>query len=187
MDANSTHEKGVGSLPTVVEAAAAIRTGALTSRGSSTGGHTGVQQDDTLAVYLDRYDEPARAAAAAADRESASGLDRGPLHGIPIGIEDLLTAARARRLRTVLPSVRGVRPVSDREILLAAPAAAGLEPSDDEVETLLNLAPAVRALAASLEAVDGDRAVVRRVSDASTNRTEPISANSPAGGASDVT
>src|SRR5690606_35063792 len=37
-----------------------------------------------------RYDEAALEAAQRADTELASGRDRGPLHGIPVGIKDIL-------------------------------------------------------------------------------------------------
>jgi aspartyl-tRNA(Asn)/glutamyl-tRNA(Gln) amidotransferase subunit A len=46
----------------------------------------------TKAFITVRADE-ARAAAAAADRELESGIDRGPLHGIPISIKDLIDEA----------------------------------------------------------------------------------------------
>ena len=46
----------------------------------------------TNAFVTVRADE-ARAAAQAADRELASGVDRGPLHGIPISIKDLIDEA----------------------------------------------------------------------------------------------
>ncbi|MBS1880496.1 MAG: amidase [Actinobacteria bacterium] len=50
----------------------------------------GDRLDGTLNVYVARFDESARRAAAAADRELAAGLDRGPLHGIPVGVKDLI-------------------------------------------------------------------------------------------------
>jgi len=40
-------------------------------------------------------EDSALAAAARADAELASGLDRGPLHGLPLGIKDLLATADA--------------------------------------------------------------------------------------------
>ncbi len=46
--------------------------------------------DDTLGTWLDRYDESALARAAEADAELAAGTDRGPLHGIPLGIKDII-------------------------------------------------------------------------------------------------
>jgi aspartyl-tRNA(Asn)/glutamyl-tRNA(Gln) amidotransferase subunit A len=49
--------------------------------------------DAVLGTYLARFDEQALASAARADRELAEGVDRGPLHGIPIGIKDILAVA----------------------------------------------------------------------------------------------
>ena len=77
--------------PTITEAAAAIRAGKLTS----------VAIVEQCLERIRRYDEKLRAwvlvdhegalsAAAAADRELAKGHDRGSLHGIPIGIKDII-------------------------------------------------------------------------------------------------
>lgn len=77
--------------PTISEAAAAIRAGKLTS----------VALVERCLERIDRYDEKIHAwvlvdregalkAADAADRELAGGYDRGPLHGIPIGIKDII-------------------------------------------------------------------------------------------------
>jgi aspartyl-tRNA(Asn)/glutamyl-tRNA(Gln) amidotransferase subunit A len=46
--------------------------------------------DALLGTYLERYDEAALASAARADEEIARGVDRGPLHGIPLGVKDIL-------------------------------------------------------------------------------------------------
>ena len=40
-----------------------------------------------LGTYLCRFDESALDAADKADSELQSGMDRGPLHGIPLGIK----------------------------------------------------------------------------------------------------
>ncbi|HLZ29679.1 MAG TPA: amidase [Chloroflexota bacterium] len=45
---------------------------------------------DTIAAFVTITDDAARAAARRADAELASGHDRGPLHGIPLGIKDIL-------------------------------------------------------------------------------------------------
>ncbi|MEM9656217.1 MAG: amidase [Actinomycetota bacterium] len=47
-------------------------------------------QDDALGTWITRFDDAALAGAAEADRELAAGVDRGPLHGIPLGIKDIL-------------------------------------------------------------------------------------------------
>jgi aspartyl-tRNA(Asn)/glutamyl-tRNA(Gln) amidotransferase subunit A len=46
-------------------------------------------------VYVERFGETAHRAAADADREFAAGIDRGPLHGIPIGIKDIIFTREA--------------------------------------------------------------------------------------------
>lgn len=46
--------------------------------------------DAKLGCFITRMDESALAAAARADAAFASGIDRGPLQGIPIGLKDIL-------------------------------------------------------------------------------------------------
>ncbi|MEA3218234.1 MAG: amidase [Acidimicrobiia bacterium] len=46
--------------------------------------------DPTLGTYLARFDDSALKAAAEADAERAAGRERGPLHGIPVGVKDIL-------------------------------------------------------------------------------------------------
>ncbi|HXZ85567.1 MAG TPA: amidase, partial [Myxococcota bacterium] len=48
--------------------------------------------DARLGTYLARFDAAALESAAALDAELAAGHDRGPLHGIPLGIKDILAA-----------------------------------------------------------------------------------------------
>ncbi|GLY71317.1 amidase [Amycolatopsis taiwanensis] len=48
------------------------------------------EHDATLGVFLSRFDESALAAAAEADAAVVEGKPLGPLHGVPIGIKDLL-------------------------------------------------------------------------------------------------
>src|SRR4051794_34682265 len=78
-------------LPTIHEAAALIRARRLSSR----------ELLDACLANIDRHEERvrawvlvdrdrARAEAKTADDELARGLDRGPLHGIPIGIKDII-------------------------------------------------------------------------------------------------
>lgn len=47
--------------------------------------------DSELGTYLLRFDEHAIEAALRADGELAAGHDRGPLHGIPLGIKDIIS------------------------------------------------------------------------------------------------
>jgi aspartyl-tRNA(Asn)/glutamyl-tRNA(Gln) amidotransferase subunit A len=49
--------------------------------------------DSTISAWVSVWVEEALAAARLAGRELASGHDRGPLHGIPIGIKDLIDVA----------------------------------------------------------------------------------------------
>lgn len=51
--------------------------------------------DPRLHIYIKRFDETALAAAAAADRDFAAGIDRGPLQGIPLGIKDIILTEEA--------------------------------------------------------------------------------------------
>lgn len=81
-------------LSTIAAAAIALRTGQTTA----------VQLVETSLQAVDRYNpwtnafirvdaDDARAAAQALDAERAAGRDRGPLHGMPISIKDLIDVA----------------------------------------------------------------------------------------------
>jgi aspartyl-tRNA(Asn)/glutamyl-tRNA(Gln) amidotransferase subunit A len=48
--------------------------------------------DAAVGSYLARYDEAAVAAAGQADADLATGADHGPLHGIPLGVKDIIAA-----------------------------------------------------------------------------------------------
>jgi aspartyl-tRNA(Asn)/glutamyl-tRNA(Gln) amidotransferase subunit A len=52
---------------------------------------TGKSLNDELGIYIARYDEHAREAAAAADAVYAAGDEPGLLQGIPLGIKDIIT------------------------------------------------------------------------------------------------
>ncbi len=76
---------------TITDAAALMRAGELTSVELTTACFAVADSlDATLGTYIARYDDAALAAAAVADEELAAGNDRGPLHGIPIGIKDII-------------------------------------------------------------------------------------------------
>ncbi|HVW18921.1 MAG TPA: amidase [Solirubrobacteraceae bacterium] len=78
---------------TLTEAASRLRAGELTSAALLEAALARADaQDERLAVYLARFDETAREAARRADEELAAGIDRGPLHGIPVGVKDVLAA-----------------------------------------------------------------------------------------------
>jgi aspartyl-tRNA(Asn)/glutamyl-tRNA(Gln) amidotransferase subunit A len=79
---------------TLTEAAAALRSGAVTSVLLTEAAIAGADKlDGVLGAYLARFDDYAMAAAVAADEELADGVDRGPLHGIPCGVKDILAMA----------------------------------------------------------------------------------------------
>jgi aspartyl-tRNA(Asn)/glutamyl-tRNA(Gln) amidotransferase subunit A len=78
----------------IPEAAARLRDGSLTAR-DLTDAHLAriAALDPALHAFVAVTPEPAHAAAAEADRELAAGHDRGPLHGIPIAVKDLVDVA----------------------------------------------------------------------------------------------
>jgi aspartyl-tRNA(Asn)/glutamyl-tRNA(Gln) amidotransferase subunit A len=78
------------SLPaTIVDAARALRDRRVSSAELVAAAQERADRlDPLLGVFVTRFDEQAQAAAATADRELAAGVDRGPLHGIPLGIKD---------------------------------------------------------------------------------------------------
>ncbi len=79
---------------TLTDAAAALRAGEVTSVELVSEALSRADAfDDQLGVYVTRFDEYALERAEVADAELADGLDRGPLHGIPIGVKDILAMA----------------------------------------------------------------------------------------------
>ena len=81
-------------LGSIGEAAAELRSGRLTSVELVSGCLERMDRHEaSLGAVVGRRDDAALAAAALADRELGSGHDRGPLHGIPIGIKDVLATA----------------------------------------------------------------------------------------------
>jgi aspartyl-tRNA(Asn)/glutamyl-tRNA(Gln) amidotransferase subunit A len=78
---------------TITEAAAGLRDGTLSSVELVQEGIAAADAlDGELGVYITRFDGQALHAAARADAELAAGVDLGPLHGIPLGIKDILAA-----------------------------------------------------------------------------------------------
>src|SRR5687768_7134567 len=78
---------------TITDAAARLRDGTTTSvELTSSMLAVADQLDPLLGTFISRYDEQAMAAAATADAELAGGLDRGPLHGIPLGVKDIIAS-----------------------------------------------------------------------------------------------
>ena len=79
---------------TITELAARLRDGRLTSLALTRATLDRIAARDQ--AYLSFYavlEETALAEAARADQDLASGLDRGPMHGIPVGIKDLIDVA----------------------------------------------------------------------------------------------
>lgn len=81
---------------TISEAAAAIRAGRLTSEELTAESLRRINAtQDTIAAFITVTGETAMLAARAADAELRAGTDRGPLHGIPIGVKDIITTDEA--------------------------------------------------------------------------------------------
>ncbi|WP_344860187.1 amidase [Amycolatopsis ultiminotia] len=79
---------------TLTDAAAALRAGTVTSAQLTEAAIGRADLADAeVGTYLARFDDYARARAAQADAELARGEDRGPLHGIPFGVKDILAMA----------------------------------------------------------------------------------------------
>jgi len=76
---------------TLAELSAAIHAGETTSvEITETLIERADRLDPVLGTYLARFDETALSSAATLDAELAAGVDRGPLHGIPLGIKDII-------------------------------------------------------------------------------------------------
>jgi aspartyl-tRNA(Asn)/glutamyl-tRNA(Gln) amidotransferase subunit A len=81
---------------TITAAAAALRDGSLTSTALLRAVTARAERlDAAIGTYIVRTDEAAQAAAARADEELAAGIDRGPLHGIPLGVKDIIATSDA--------------------------------------------------------------------------------------------
>jgi aspartyl-tRNA(Asn)/glutamyl-tRNA(Gln) amidotransferase subunit A len=81
---------------TITDAAAALRSGEVTSvelmrRALAVADAV----DEKLGTFLNRFVDSSLAAAAAADAALAAGAEVGPLHGIPLGIKDIITTSEA--------------------------------------------------------------------------------------------
>lgn len=76
---------------TLVEAAAALRQGHLSACELLDASLDAISRHDAPSHAFIRVDaDGARAAARAADEERAKGIDRGPLHGLPMSLKDLI-------------------------------------------------------------------------------------------------
>ena len=95
-------------LRTIVEAAAAIRRGRTTSADLIDSSLAAIDAHNAATNAFTLVDAGgARDAARRADAERRSGVDRGPLHGVPISIKDLIDVAGQ-------PTTAGSRALDDR-------------------------------------------------------------------------
>jgi len=77
---------------TITGAAAALRDGSLTAVELAERSIAVADRlDESVGVYIARYDEQLLEAAAAVDADLAAGKPTGPLAGIPLGIKDIIT------------------------------------------------------------------------------------------------
>jgi aspartyl-tRNA(Asn)/glutamyl-tRNA(Gln) amidotransferase subunit A len=78
---------------TIQQAGAALRAGEVTSAELvQTATRLAEALDGEMGTYLVRFDEEAMQTAEKLDAELAEGVDRGPLHGIPIGVKDIIAS-----------------------------------------------------------------------------------------------
>jgi aspartyl-tRNA(Asn)/glutamyl-tRNA(Gln) amidotransferase subunit A len=107
-------------LDTIVSAAAALRAGRLSAADLVERSLAAIANDhDRTNAFIAVDVEGARDAARAADQERARGLDRGPLHGIPVSVKDLIDAAG-------FVTTAGSRVLHDRVATADAPVVARL-------------------------------------------------------------
>jgi hypothetical protein len=92
---------------TIAAAAAALRAGTVSSAALVEASLAAIDRHQSATnAFITVDPQGARAAAAAVDAERARGVDRGPLHGIPISLKDLIdqqglvTSAASRVLAT---------------------------------------------------------------------------------------
>lgn len=79
---------------TLVDAAAALRNGRVTAVELLEASLQAIRHHDAPSHAFIRVDaDTARAAAQEADAELADGIDRGPLHGLPVSLKDLIDVA----------------------------------------------------------------------------------------------
>jgi len=81
-------------IPTAAEAAQKFRAGTLTPSALTDSLLARIASENPkLNAFYEVFEDSARAEAARATSELSSGLDRGPLHGIPVAIKDLFDVA----------------------------------------------------------------------------------------------
>ncbi|MEO3828862.1 amidase [Actinomadura sp. B10D3] len=81
---------------TIADAAARLRSGTLTSVDLARAAIAQADRvDEKIGVYLHRRDRDVLADAEQADADLAKGIDRGPLHGIPLALKDVFATRDA--------------------------------------------------------------------------------------------
>lgn len=81
------------------------------------------RENPKLNAWYEVFWDEARQAAAAASRELRSGLDRGPLHGIPIGVKDLLDVKGYRTTMGAHPDFHPPVAAEDADVIARLRAA----------------------------------------------------------------
>jgi aspartyl-tRNA(Asn)/glutamyl-tRNA(Gln) amidotransferase subunit A len=108
----------------VVTAGHRLRSGALTSVALTQACLSHIaSRNDELRAFITVTADSALAAAADADRELAAGRDRGPLHGIPISLKDIIDQQGVPT--TAASRVRGLEPASADALVTSRLKAAG--------------------------------------------------------------
>ncbi|HVE39161.1 MAG TPA: amidase [Planctomycetota bacterium] len=79
-----------------------------------------------LNAYYEVFWDEARQAAAEASRELRSGLDRGPLHGIPIGVKDLFDVKGYRTTAGAHPGFHPAAAIEDASVIARLRAAGAI-------------------------------------------------------------
>jgi len=98
---------------TILEAAAALRARKISSVELTVALLEGISKlNPKLNAFITVMEESARAAARQADEELARGIDRGPLHGIPIAVKDVFST---RGVRTTCGSKVFANHIPDRD------------------------------------------------------------------------
>jgi aspartyl-tRNA(Asn)/glutamyl-tRNA(Gln) amidotransferase subunit A len=81
-------------LPTIAATAARLRSGDVSASALTEAALDGIARENPrLNAFITVTTDLARADAAAADADLRTGVDRGPLHGIPISVKDLVDVA----------------------------------------------------------------------------------------------
>lgn len=114
---NTTRTSTPAPFPSIAQLGAALRSGQSTSLALVEECLQRIAQFDTaLHCFIGVYAEEARAAARTADAELAAGLDRGPLHGIPTALKDLVDLA-GKPTTAGSPLLQGNRARHDAELV----------------------------------------------------------------------